>query len=87
MKNPLDITLYCLFDKSRGWYINPVPVPTESEAIRFFKQLMETKETYVYHRYDDFDLCVLCVYSMDTGVIRKGVRTVIKGSSIKPKVK
>ena len=85
VENPLKVDIYCFYDRSRGWYINPIAIKGEESAKACLRAALESKSCYTYGRYDDFDLYLLTSYDMATGaILRKSPRCILKGSSIKP---
>lgn len=66
-----NVGLYCLYDRARDLYINPLPIDTEEHAVILFGQLLETDGTYAYKGYRRFDLCRLCTYKMQSGRVNQ----------------
>lgn len=84
-ENPLKVDIYTFYDRTRGWFINPIAIKGEEAAKACLRAALEAKSCYTYNRYDDFDLYLLASYDMSTGAIsHKPPRCILKGSSIKP---
>lgn len=86
------VTLYCLFDKSRNLFINPLPIDESANAEELFCQLLHSDGTYAYKGFNRFDLYIFGSYRLADGhfeqvdgkpqLLRKGTDCILESDKM-----
>lgn len=78
------LKLYAIKDTCVGKYMNPFPMHNDMEAVRAFKQAINSNQkTLIVENYKDMQLVCLGDYNEETGVITSDVRMLANGVDVK----